>query len=171
MIDSNGDPTGIGFAYSETSSGGSGFAGPGANYAGSYPATVATLPASALQDSIYINSSSHSVTLTFSGLDSGSTYDFLTYGARGNSGSDATYTITGGNSGSGTISDVFNNATQTVNITGITPNGSNEITFLWTTTGSASGLNLIQITTAVPEPSSTALIGLGGLALILRRRR
>jgi hypothetical protein len=32
------------------------------------------------------------------------------------------------------------------------------------------GISAIQITT-VPEPSSTALLGLGGLALILRRRR
>jgi len=34
--------------------------------------------------------------------------------------------------------------------------------------GSVAG---IQITTAVPEPSSVALLGLGGLALILRRRK
>jgi len=174
MIDSTGASSGIGFAYSETSSGGSGFAGTGANYAGSYPTSVNGLPTSALQDGLFMNDSAHSVTLTFSGLDSDLTYSFLAYGARGNNGSSATYTVTGGNSGAGTISNVFNNSTETVNITGITPNGSDEITFLWTTnsTGSGSALNLIQITTtAIPEPSSLALTGLAGLALMLRRRR
>ncbi len=37
--------------------------------------------------------------------------------------------------------------------------------------GGLAGLDNIRITTAVPEPSSTALLGLGGLALILRRRK
>ncbi|MFK7911084.1 MAG: PEP-CTERM sorting domain-containing protein [Akkermansiaceae bacterium] len=41
--------------------------------------------------------------------------------------------------------------------------------------GSANGVRLDGLewsfTTAVPEPSSTALLGLGGLALILRRRK
>ena len=31
--------------------------------------------------------------------------------------------------------------------------------------------NLIQLTMTVPEPSSTALLGLGGIALMLRRKR
>lgn len=39
-------------------------------------------------------------------------------------------------------------------------------------TSGARQLNAIQLRlTAVPEPSSTALLGLGGLAMILRRRR
>ena len=32
-------------------------------------------------------------------------------------------------------------------------------------------VNGIQIVVTVPEPSSTALLGLGGLALMLRRKR
>lgn len=39
------------------------------------------------------------------------------------------------------------------------------------TTNAALGMNLSAQFTVVPEPSSTALLGLGGLALILRRRR
>ncbi len=47
------------------------------------------------------------------------------------------------------------------------------------TSGNASGqmaiiadsLEVTYIYTAVPEPSSTALLGIGGLALMLRRRR
>ncbi|NCF13059.1 MAG: PEP-CTERM sorting domain-containing protein, partial [Verrucomicrobiaceae bacterium] len=34
-----------------------------------------------------------------------------------------------------------------------------------------SGTDLVLEAYAVPEPSSTALLGLGGLALALRRRR
>jgi hypothetical protein len=37
--------------------------------------------------------------------------------------------------------------------------------------GTIDDLVLSTVTTAVPEPSSTALLGLGGLALIIRRRR
>lgn len=51
-------------------------------------------------------------------------------------------------------------STQSITITG--GNGSS---------GGFSGLIIAQDTAAVPEPSSTALLGLGGLALILRRRK
>lgn len=37
--------------------------------------------------------------------------------------------------------------------------------------GWTDGPTLNVTTTTIPEPSSTALLGLGGLALILRRRR
>jgi len=47
---------------------------------------------------------------------------------------------------------------------------SDTLTITDTATTFKSGISAIQITT-VPEPSSTALLGLGGLALILRRRR
>ena len=33
------------------------------------------------------------------------------------------------------------------------------------------GLSEIRFSSAVPEPTTTALLGLGGLALILRRRK
>ena len=47
---------------------------------------------------------------------------------------------------------------------------SDTLTFTDNTNLDIGGISAIQITT-VPEPSSTALLGLGGLALILRRRR
>lgn len=53
--------------------------------------------------------------------------------------------------------------TDTVLGTLITDTGS----ALVLSTGSVAGVNF----DAVPEPSSTALLGLGGLALILRRRK
>jgi hypothetical protein len=37
--------------------------------------------------------------------------------------------------------------------------------------GSFTGLSEVRFSEAVPEPSTTALLGLGGLALILRRRK
>jgi hypothetical protein len=42
-------------------------------------------------------------------------------------------------------------------------------TLAWTS--SAGGTNTISYTTVIPEPSSTALLGLGALALVIRRRR
>jgi len=42
---------------------------------------------------------------------------------------------------------------------------------LTVTEGAVLGVNFETIESKVPEPSSTALLGLGGLALILRRRK
>ena len=41
----------------------------------------------------------------------------------------------------------------------------------WNWAISLSGNDLVLGASAVPEPSSTALLGLGGLALALRRKR
>lgn len=51
---------------------------------------------------------------------------------------------------------------------------TSDVTFTNTPGGDAININSISggfTVTAVPEPSSTALLGLGGLALILRRRK
>ena len=62
-------------------------------------------------------------------------------------------------------------ATNSITVTGLTGNlvldglardGANR--------GSVAGFQIVD-TTPIPEPSSTALLGLGGLALILRRRK
>ncbi len=52
-------------------------------------------------------------------------------------------------------------------------NGTNTGAFAdhFSTTGTAGTAGYKLIAVAVPEPSSTALLGLGGLALILRRRK
>ncbi|MCF7731603.1 MAG: PEP-CTERM sorting domain-containing protein [Akkermansiaceae bacterium] len=52
-------------------------------------------------------------------------------------------------------------------ITGLTPDGSGNLAFIMGGTNAAfNGFQLIQ----VPEPSAAALLGLGGLALLRRRR-
>jgi hypothetical protein len=57
---------------------------------------------------------------------------------------------------------------------GLVPNGSDSIVINGDKVsgdhGMWNGFQLVE-TGAIPEPSSTALLGLGGLALILRRRR
>ncbi len=56
-----------------------------------------------------------------------------------------------------------------------TANAAADVTINWNATAEAGGSDTIGAfvlnTTAIPEPSSTALLGLGGLALILRRRK
>lgn len=56
--------------------------------------------------------------------------------------------------------------------TGLTPDGSGvlEFKFANTSSGTANLINGLVITEVVPEPSSLALLGLGGLAMIRRRR-
>ncbi|NWK55807.1 PEP-CTERM sorting domain-containing protein [Verrucomicrobiaceae bacterium N1E253] len=66
---------------------------------------------------------------------------------------------TGGTTGSSASKNYLNSATE-----------FNKIVFTTEGSKSAWGLDNLDIS-AVPEPSSTALIGLGGLALILRRRK
>lgn len=53
----------------------------------------------------------------------------------------------------------------------IDPNNANHQFNVYYGTGLAGAGEVVVELTAVPEPSSTALLGLGGLALILRRRR
>jgi hypothetical protein len=55
---------------------------------------------------------------------------------------------------------------------GLTPDGSGNITFDFNLAGDLDApINGFQLIETVPEPSTTALLGLGGLALVLRRRK
>jgi hypothetical protein len=149
-----------------------GDSGSGANYNGPYPAAVASEPATATGDGLF--SFGETVTLTFSALTVGQAYEFLIYSARGNNGPDATFTPTvfGTSGGADSISIVKNNDDETATLTG-TSDVNGVFAFTWTNagaTGNASALNFIQVS-EVPEPGSLALMGLGTLCVLKRRRR
>ena len=174
LIDSAGDSTGLTLT-TDFSLGGS-FAGTGAKYTGPYPASLSGQPSSALIDSMFIRDPA-STSLTLSGLTPGTTYTISIYGARGNNGGANTeWTLTDGSGPSSAGYDVFNNATEVATFTGLVPDGSNEISILYTTTNDGSrptgGLNFMEITSnvAVPEPSSLVLVSLAGLGLLRRKR-
>jgi hypothetical protein len=80
--------------------------------------------------------------------------------------------FSGGGLGEDTNSaDVAGN-TNYARFNGLTPDGSGNITFDFNLGGDLDApINGFQLIETVPEPSTTALLGLGGLALILRRRK
>lgn len=71
----------------------------------------------------------------------------------------------------GTVTDTFTvlNGTGTQIADDTVPTNPGEYSF-FTTSTSNGGLS-VQYVTAVPEPSAAALLGLGGIALIMRRRK
>ena len=115
-------------------------------------------------------------TITITGLNTALTYDIYSVNHGGGSGFDAvedTHSVTGDVSyGSSTLSrgdSRLNGAFHT--FLGVSPDNTGQIVFAVTQpSGSNGAVNGILIN-AVPEPSTTALLGLGGLALILRRRK
>ncbi len=116
-------------------------------------------------DVLFVNSST--VALTFANLDNSLTYnlEIMSLVPTARNANDITVNGT-------TISIDPNDSTAIYAFNGISVNGSDEIVISFDAGSSANvqHINAIELT-AVPEPSSTALLGLGGLALILRRRR
>ncbi|MFC5050877.1 PEP-CTERM sorting domain-containing protein [Rubritalea spongiae] len=175
LIDSTGASAGQVVVSSNTTANW-GDAASGANYTGTKPVTLSGIAATATDDGLYMNNAGAIdpiVSLSFTGLAASQTYDILFYSARGNNGGVATNIgVTTGTGTGASISNSFNNDSD-VGIFSATTTASGELTLTYTVGGSSSSagaLNFMSIT-AVPEPSSTALLGLGGLALILRRRR
>lgn len=113
----------------------------------------------------------------FSGLDAGVAYDFRFFASRSNVTDirDATYSLVGANSGSADLNS-SNNTTDIAAVLGILPDTNGEIT-LTVTPGPNNDsdvefyyLGAMRVD-YVPEPASAALIGLGGLLGLSRRRR
>lgn len=150
LVDSSDGATTIDLAYA-TTGGDSGAAGGGANYAGPYPSTINTHPQSALQDGLFF--ASDTITLTIGDLDLESKYDLVLYGARGNNGTGATFTFTGATVVNGTLTDAYNNASELIEITGLAPNASGEITILMDTVGAgSSSLNFLELDLSEEDP-------------------
>ena len=124
-IDSEGNQTTVGLAYSESNGSDSGVAGSARNYAGPYPEALSELPMTALQDQIFSRDSP--VQLTLSGLDNSLTYDLLLYGASDLVGL-SQYTVTGDGDAQTLTLATQDNATETSLFSGIAPNSNGVIT-------------------------------------------
>ncbi len=121
----------------------------------------------AVIDGIYSQSESGFATISFSDLDLSSVYYFSAIGGRNSSGTDGNIEVTTGTGTGGTLLNsgaildfsVTSDASGVIVLKFAGPDGGQNATF-----------NALSIS-SVPEPSTTALLGLGGLALILRRRK
>ena len=113
-----------------------------------------------------------SLTLTFSGLDDTLAYDLIGGLARADTqNSIGNWTSEWSADGQSASSNGFSSGAY-VSLTGLSSSGG---TLVVTVDGDTqySGISQLELTavTPIPEPSSTALLGLGGLALIMRRRK
>jgi len=139
-----------------------------ANFASYGNAGMSGAYGEALNDGTYTNNNGSRQTHTFTGLTSGQQYEFQVWFNDNRNGSTVNAnTLTGADGGV----ELLGNGQYAIGTFTADSTGSQDLT--WTETGSISGgatLNLVQLR-AVPEPSSAALLGLGGLALLLRRRK
>lgn len=136
LIDDTGAATGITLDVQHNA-----YSGAGATYAGPYPTEVASQPASALGDSLFIRNSNNGNTalLVLSGLVASNTYDFLIYGARGNNGIESIYNvIDAGGEQSETIVNTFNNDSEVAVFENLVPDSNNEIVIEFTSSPSSS---------------------------------
>lgn len=149
-------------------------AAPGAYYDGTPYSDLS------FNDGIF-TSPGNAFTITISGLSDALTYDISAIGRIGRLDGN-TFSLTAGDnavSDSDTYGNIANVAGGSINplsVSGATSTGGVlTITFDDPTDAEWYGVNALHVTAvsaaAVPEPSSTALLGLGGLALILRRRK
>ncbi|TWT72709.1 hypothetical protein Pla123a_40080 [Posidoniimonas polymericola] len=112
------------------------------------------------------------------GLDQNLAYDFLFFSSRTgvNDNRETAFSVTGSNVGSG-LTATSNNDSEVLTISGIMPDANSEIAISVSAgpnNDNGNGfyyVNLMQVSTAVPEPASGLLIALSGGLTALRRRR
>ena len=124
-------------------------------------------------------------TYTFGGLLVGQVYDVYATWAQGGQGNTGpgTYTVSDGLGAIGVnqtaavasdiqITDPFDSSSKNFQLLGqVTEDGDGMITITLSSDGSNFVLADAVAINSVPEPSSTALLGLGGLALVMHRRK
>ena len=96
------------------------------NYDGPYPEQLDGIPQSALRDGVYVRDGL-TLTMTLQNLDAHAAYDFLFYGAAGNTGDYSRFTVTGATDGVANITPLVDNATIVGTVNGIMPDASNAI--------------------------------------------
>ena len=159
LLDSKKNSSGISFAYSGTAAGNIGPTSPSNGFNG-------TPYAKLMSDYISVQPG-HTGLLIFNGLKSGVTYTLYVY-SQGVVGSNNGLIVNG-------VSAITNNAgassfdATNLYVTSFTASGTSKtITFDDPGTNSRSRglINGLQLSTPVPEPSSVALVGIGGLLLV-----
>ena len=127
LFDQYGGSTGIVLKTSWSSSAGGVASVGSALYNGPYPPDLNGLPTSALSDGFFANNGTK-LTISLESLDSHATYDLLFYGASASSGPVySLFTVNGSTSQQVHISPIFNNSTQVAEVSGVLPNGQNQI--------------------------------------------